>query len=143
MNPKIDAILKAIKNGEPQWGWFDIDGVITDTSLDGDYETAIPDEAMIATINELYDLGHTIVIFTSRGTKREVEMREAINLQLKAFGVQYHRLLIMRRDFTVDDSTLRPDEFLDFLEVPEHKETEEDYGPILPPHAPLDDEPIA
>lgn len=132
MNPKIEEILQAIKAGEPQWGWFDIDGVIADTSLDGDYTSSIPDEAMIATINEMHSLGHVIVIFTSRGTKRAVEMREAITLQLKEWDVHYERLLIMRRDFTVDDSTLRPDEFLDLLELPngETKTEAEDMGDI-------------
>lgn len=127
MNPKIEQILQAIKAGEAQTIWFDIDGTVCDT--DGnDYASSVPDEAIITLINYLYDHGHTIVIVTSRGTKNGGITREAIENQLRAWNVQHHRLLIMRRDFMVDDSTLRPDEFFDLLEVPEieyHESIEE------------------
>lgn len=124
MNPKLEKILQKIKAGEPQTLWFDIDGTSADT--DGnDYVNSIPDEAMITLINALYDMGNTIVIVTSRGTKSGGVTREAIENQMREWNLQHHRLLIMRRDFMVDDSTLRPDEFLDLLELPNGEEKTE------------------
>jgi hypothetical protein len=138
MNPKIEQILQAIKAGEAQTIWFDIDGTACDTE-GNDYVNSVPDEAMITLINYLFDHGHTIVIVTSRGTKSGGVTREAIENQLKAWNLHHHRLLIMRRDFMVDDSTLRPDEFLDFLELPngEEKTEPEDMDDI--PHIPEED----
>ena len=44
---------------------FDIDGVICKTS-NSDYENSIPNEKAIKKINNLYNKGHKIIIFTAR-----------------------------------------------------------------------------
>ncbi len=54
---------------------IDIDGVLCDDML-GNYERSTPDMDAIHKVNQLYDEGHIIKIFTGRGSKKGIEWRE-------------------------------------------------------------------
>lgn len=91
---------------------FDLDGCIC-TATAGDYENAQPKHDAIQLVNNLYDAGHRIVIFTSRfmgRTKSAASLAYAIGYditksQLVGWGLKYHELLMgkPRADIFVDD----------------------------------------
>ena len=72
---------------------FDIDGTLcTDTG--GAYESAEPYPDRISHLNSLYAEGHTIKLFTARGSTTGIDWREATEAQLSAWGVRYHELIL-------------------------------------------------
>jgi hypothetical protein len=91
---------------------FDIDGVLCN-QVEGNYQQAQPNRAMIALLNRLYDRGERIVLHTSRfmgraqGNREEVERigREFTERQLAGWGVRYHELQMgkPRYDYVIDD----------------------------------------
>ena len=116
MNSFIQKTLQRIKNNEKVSIWFDIDGTITDTDFK-DYNISTPDEAMITLINNLYDRGHRIILFTARGGISGIDWRETTENQLKKWGLKYDELITgYPKDLIVDDCALRPDEFLEMIE---------------------------
>lgn len=96
-----------IKEGGRQFV-FDIDGVIALKREDLDYGQALPNEKMIRIINQLYDMGNRIVLFTARGYVTGIDWREVTEKQMKDWGVHYHELHMGKpnADFYVDDRML-------------------------------------
>ena len=92
---------------------FDLDGTLFDTEI-STYDKPIPDEAMITLVNMLYDQGHTIKIFTARGSSSGIDYRDRTEKQLKEFGVKYHELIFGKpsADVIIDDISMTPEEFL-------------------------------
>ncbi|MBQ7066422.1 MAG: acylneuraminate cytidylyltransferase family protein [Lachnospiraceae bacterium] len=92
---------------------FDIDGVIAQIRKDLSYGETGPIEEMVKIINELYDLGNRIVLFTARGYVTGIDWRETTEKQMKEWGVKYHELHMGKpnADYYVDDKMLS----LDFL----------------------------
>ena len=84
---------------------FDIDGVLCNNEPEADYEHRIPNMTAIARVNKLYDEGHTIKIFTGRGSKSGIDWREFTEKQLKEWGVKYHELIMGKphADVFIDD----------------------------------------
>jgi hypothetical protein len=78
---------------------IDIDVTLCSDS-GGSYEEAIPNYQRIAVINEIYNNGHRIVIFTARGMGSSANNREiAIEIwfnftkkQLSGWRLNYHEL---------------------------------------------------
>jgi hypothetical protein len=70
---------------------FDLDGTLC-TNTEGSYESAEPYFARIAKVNELFEAGEKILIFTARGTVTGINWRELTESQLKLWGVKYHEL---------------------------------------------------
>jgi len=91
---------------------FDIDGTIC-RSVGGDYHNAQPIDYRIHQINNLYDLGNSILFYTARGmgTFRNDQMlaenkwRDLTISQLNNWGVKYHNLFFGKPsgDIYVDD----------------------------------------
>lgn len=52
---------------------FDIDGVIMSVVSDNDYSKSQPIQLTIDLINALYDRGHHIILFTSRGEMTKID----------------------------------------------------------------------
>lgn len=52
--------------------YVDIDETICNTSGDRKYENATPIEENISKVNKLYDEGHTIVYWTARGSRKQI-----------------------------------------------------------------------
>jgi len=94
---------------------FDLDGVICSQTT-GDYENAIPNKKAIEVINELYDKGNKIIIFTSRFMGRNQNNIEKTYSQgyeftlkqLKEWKVKFHELIMgkPRYDILLDDKAV-------------------------------------
>ena len=89
---------------------FDIDGTLC-SQTDGRYEEAVPFPRRIAVVNELYATGHTIKLFTARGTTTGINWRELTERQLSDWQVKYHELLFGKpeADVFVDDRAFNAD----------------------------------
>jgi len=94
---------------------FDIDGVLC-TQVEGNYETALPNQPMIDLVNRLFDSGHTIVLHTSRFMGRcKGDPDEARRIgfdftrdQLARWQLRYHQLHLgkPRYDIVIDDRSI-------------------------------------
>lgn len=92
---------------------IDIDGVLCDDML-GEYEKSKPDYKAIRKVNKLYKDGHTIKIFTGRGSATGIDWREFTIKQLRSWGVKYHELIFGKpvADFFVDDKALNIEDWI-------------------------------
>ena len=91
---------------------FDIDGTIC-TNTHGDYESAKPFESRILHLNSLFSEGHTITLFTARGSTTGIDWRPLTEEQLAQWGVKYH-ILIMGKpyaDIFIDDKAVSSDAY--------------------------------
>ena len=99
---------------------FDIDGTLC-TKTDGDYDKAEPLGNRIKKVNELYDEGHTIILFTARGMGRTENNSKAAQRmffdktldQITKWGIKHHRLILGKpaADLYIDDKGLKDVEF--------------------------------
>ena len=72
---------------------FDIDGTLC-TNTEGAYEDAKPFPDRISQVNRLYDAGHTILLYTARGSTTDIDWRDTTEGQMKDWGVRYHQLFL-------------------------------------------------
>ena len=98
---------------------FDIDGTICNTEYkkkEGKwkYKNATPRQDVIDKINQLYDMGEHITIFTARGSVFKLDWETITKQQLSSWGVKYHELRFGKPggDIYVDDRTITPDDFV-------------------------------
>jgi len=86
---------------------IDIDGTLCDTE-DSDYKNSTPRNDVITKVNQLYDRGNTIKIFTGRGATSGIDWREFTENQLKTWGVKYHELIMgkPKADIFIDDKAV-------------------------------------
>jgi len=91
---------------------FDIDGTIC-TNTQGDYGSAQPFQSRIEHINHLYEVGHTIKLFTARGSTTGIDWRQLTELQLAKWGLRYHTLIMGKpfADFFIDDKATNSEEY--------------------------------
>jgi len=91
---------------------FDIDGTICEQVAD-DYSRAVPKIDRIKKINELAAMGHTIKIFTARGSKSGIDWHLATINQLDSWGLIYHELIMGKphADLYVDDKGVHSEAF--------------------------------
>ena len=92
---------------------FDLDNTICVT-VGNKYEEAQPIFERINRVNELYDLGHTIIIETARGCVSGKNWWYYTNEQLKSWGVKYHSLrtgVKWGADFFIDDKGINDKDF--------------------------------
>ena len=92
---------------------FDIDGVLC-SNTKGRYPKAVPLLKVILEINRLYDSGHTIILYTARGSTTGVNWRNFTIRQLKEWNVKYHKLVMDKpgADIYIDDKCMRVSEWL-------------------------------
>jgi hypothetical protein len=92
--------------------YVDIDETICTTPISRNYEDATPIFKNISKINSLYDKGNTIVYWTSRGSRKQINWFELTKRQLDSWGVKYHEIRVDKPyyDLFVDDKTLRIEE---------------------------------
>lgn len=69
---------------------IDIDGTICTEGCE--YSQAKPLMSVVKKINNLYDSGHYIYLFTSRGVKSNHNWMPLTEKQLKEWGVKYHKV---------------------------------------------------
>lgn len=81
------------------------------------YGEYVPIFDAIKKVNQLYDGGHTIKIFTGRGSQSGVDWREFTEKQLDDWGVKYHCLIMGKphADKFIDDKAMST---IDWLHIP-------------------------
>ena len=91
---------------------FDIDETIC-TSQDLDYGSAKPIEGRIKKINSLFASGHTIKLYTARGSKSGIDFKDLTTRQLNQWGLKYHELKFGKpfADFYIDDKAIDANHF--------------------------------
>lgn len=108
----------------------DIDDTISFT-YNRDFVNSEPNQPVIDKINELYDKGWKIILFTARGAKscktleeREKKYREVTENWLQRHNVKYNELAFgkMNADYYVDDKAMKIDEFMNFKDKEIEKE---------------------
>jgi CMP-N-acetylneuraminic acid synthetase len=87
---------------------FDVDGVIATLVPDNDYSKAGPIQPTIKLINQLFNAGHRIVIFTARGSATGIDWAAVTRRQMHEWGVRHHELRFGKpaADVYVDDKFL-------------------------------------
>lgn len=70
---------------------FDLDGTLGYTT-GREYEATEPYADRIAYVNHLYDIGHTIVIDSARGSVTGDDWQARTKAQLDGWGLKYHQL---------------------------------------------------
>ena len=93
---------------------FDLDGTLC-TNTDGEYAQARPLHQRISKVNELYDQGNKILIYTARGTVTGIDWRELTQKQLDEWGIKHHELRLGKpfADIYVDDRGVSDGVFFD------------------------------
>lgn len=92
--------------------YVDIDETICKTSSTRDYSLATPIIENIEKINKLYDEGNTIVYWTARGSRKQINWYNLTYSQLNDWGAKFHELRVDKPyyDLFIDDKTLRIEE---------------------------------
>ena len=95
---------------------FDIDNVICKTNTKRNYSKSIPIKKNIKIINEAYNNGFSIILYTARYmgrckgdiTKVKKQIKPLTLKQLKNWGVKYHKVYFGKRSFDlfIDDKSL-------------------------------------
>ncbi len=87
---------------------FDIDGVIAKPNKSLEYGKSLPNIDIIHMINQLYDAGNEIVLFTARGYKTGIDWTQITREQMSQWGVKYTKLMFNKPagDFYIDDHNL-------------------------------------
>ena len=111
---------------------MDLDDTISFTE-NRDFENSKPYKEVINKINELYDNGWKIIIFTARGAKscktleeKEKKYRQITEEWLRKNGVKYNELMFGKpnADYYVDDKNIGIEEFINFKEQEKEKDDE-------------------
>lgn len=93
--------------------YIDIDDTICKSPNTLEYDKARPILKAIREVNRLYDEGHTIVFWTSRGTLSGIDWREITESQFKVWGVKYHELRFDKPlwDLFIDDKNINSNDW--------------------------------
>ena len=91
---------------------FDLDNTLCLT-VEGDYANSQPIIDRIKKVNLLFNEGHTIKIFTARGSKTGLDWTELTKTQLDKWNVLHHELIFGKpdSDFFIDDKAIHADSF--------------------------------
>ena len=91
---------------------FDLDGTLC-TNTEGDYENAQPLSSRIKRVNELYESGDYILIFTARGYVTGIDWTTLTKNQLTMWGVKHHELILRKpfADIYIDDRGITDRDF--------------------------------
>jgi len=88
---------------------FDLDETLCATPYSRVYADAVPYHSVINKVNQLYDEGHHITIYTARGGTSKIDYNDLTTNQLEEWGVKYHRLIDQGKpdwDIFVDDKAV-------------------------------------
>lgn len=93
--------------------YIDIDETICYSPNVPDYNYSSPIKENIKKANALYDLGHTIVYWTARGTKSGIDWRKVTENQFKQWGVKYHEIKFGKPvyDLFIDDKNINTNDW--------------------------------
>lgn len=93
--------------------YIDIDETICHSPNKPDYKDSFPIEENIKKANDLYNMGHTIIYWTARGTETGIDWREITEQQFNEWGVKYHDLKFGKPsyDLFIDDKNVNTSEW--------------------------------
>jgi hypothetical protein len=88
--------------------YVDIDETICTTPKSRNYLDAKPIYENISKINKLYDEGNTIVYWTARGSRKQIDWYDLTYQQLELWGVKFNELRVDKPyyDLFIDDKTI-------------------------------------
>jgi histidinol phosphatase-like enzyme len=88
--------------------FVDIDETICETPASRSYHDASPIQENIDKINRLYDSGHTIVYWTARGSRKQIDWYDLTKKQLLEWGAKHHELRVDKPyyDLFIDDKSI-------------------------------------
>ena len=91
---------------------FDIDGTLCQTT-GSDYENSIPKFERIKIVNELFESGHKIILFTARGSTTGIDWHEVTLDQVTKWGIKFHELKLGKpsADIYIDDKGINDSDF--------------------------------
>lgn len=91
---------------------FDLDGTLCSLT-GGAYDKAVPFLRRIDFVNELFEAGNVIKIFTARGASSGKNWADFTKRQLDSWGVKRHQLLFGKphADIFVDDKAVNSETF--------------------------------
>lgn len=74
-----------------------------------EYNNPTPHMTNISKINDLFDLGHTIIYWTARGSRSGIDWTELTAKQLNKWGAKYHQLRCDKPyyDLLIDDKSIK------------------------------------
>ena len=92
--------------------YVDIDETICETPQPRVYSNAKHINENIAKINKLYDEGNTIVYWTARGSRTNINWYDLTFKQLTEWGAKFHELRVDKPyyDLFIDDKNIRIEE---------------------------------
>tara|TARA_B100000212_G_C27138488_1_gene432303 strand:+ start:183 stop:485 length:303 start_codon:yes stop_codon:yes gene_type:complete len=93
---------------------FDIDGTLCTLVKNAEYSKAEPLKERIKKVNDLYDEGHYIKLYTARGSTTGINWEETTKKQLEEWNLNYHELLMNCKphgDLFIDDKAINADLF--------------------------------
>lgn len=93
---------------------FDLDGTLCTLVEDSDYSKANPLPKAIQKVNELYNSGIKIIIFTGRGSSSGKDWTEFTKQQIDGWGLKYHELITNRKptyDIVIDDKAISAEDW--------------------------------
>lgn len=91
---------------------FDLDNTLCRTK-GTDYTSSEPMYDRIEHVNGLYELGHTVIIHTARGSLTGLDLETLTRTQLEEWGVKFHHLQLGKpaADYYVDDRAIHSEEY--------------------------------
>lgn len=94
--------------------YIDIDDTICRLKEPMKYESAFPIPKAIKKVNLLYEEGHSIVMWTARGTKTGIDYTELTLHQLADWGLKFHELKMGKPayDLFIDDKNINSNDWL-------------------------------
>lgn len=103
---------KSQKQKETMTIRVDIDNTICKTP-GTDYRNAVPLPHRIERINNLFDSGHIIIYWTSRGVGSGKNYRELTMRQLRLWGCKFHKLELDKPlfDLFIDDKNMNANDY--------------------------------
>jgi len=93
---------------------FDIDGTLCSLVKNAEYTKAQPLKERIKKVNDLYNEGHYIKLYTARGSTTGINWEETTKKQLEKWNLKYHELLMNCKphgDLFIDDKAINADLF--------------------------------
>jgi hypothetical protein len=92
--------------------FVDIDNTICN-NCNMNYEQSVPYKDRINKINNLFNNGNTIIYWTARGTKTNINWFNITLNQLKEWGCKFHELRMNKPyyDLFIDDKNINSNEY--------------------------------
>jgi glycerol-3-phosphate cytidylyltransferase len=87
---------------------FDLDGTLCTQTKNGYYTDIEPMLTAIKEVNRLYEEGHTVKIFTARGSTSGKDLTDITKKQLHSWGLNYSELILKKPsyDVIIDDRAI-------------------------------------